>query len=138
MLDFCLPGQEDYDRLRPLSYPQTDLFLFVYVSCACTLHMHICFPLFSFYCSLHSLVSLVYANTSSISPTNRFHLSYNLLLIITSSYDISKRSSFLNMDKWRTEVYHHTDRPNGRHVPVLLIGNKCDLANKRQVFKEGW
>jgi cell division control protein 42 len=24
---FCFSGQEDYDRLRPLSYPQTDVFL---------------------------------------------------------------------------------------------------------------
>ena len=23
----CVTGQEDYDRLRPLSYPQTDVFL---------------------------------------------------------------------------------------------------------------
>lgn len=25
--DCCFSGQEDYDRLRPLSYPQTDVFL---------------------------------------------------------------------------------------------------------------
>lgn len=27
---YCVAGQEDYDRLRPLSYPQTDVFLICY------------------------------------------------------------------------------------------------------------
>lgn len=29
-MQFNLAGQEDYDRLRPLSYPQTDVFLLCY------------------------------------------------------------------------------------------------------------
>jgi len=28
--NWMIAGQEDYDRLRPLSYPQTDVFLLCY------------------------------------------------------------------------------------------------------------
>eukprot|EP00002_Diphylleia_rotans_P008491 TRINITY_DN1835_c0_g2_i6.p1 TRINITY_DN1835_c0_g2~~TRINITY_DN1835_c0_g2_i6.p1 ORF type:complete len:868 (+),score=134.43 TRINITY_DN1835_c0_g2_i6:69-2672(+) len=66
-------GQEDYDRLRPLSYPQTDVFLVV--------------------------------------------------------YSISSRTSFLNLTKWIDEITYHT----AGKTPFILVGNKLDLAQNRQV-----
>ena len=46
-------------------------------------------------------------------------------------YDISKRASFESLDKWLSEVRDHGDEK----VEVILIGNKSDLENKRQVSK---
>lgn len=49
-------------------------------------------------------------------------------------YDISSRSSFGNVDKWIADVY--TER--GSDVVIMLVGNKTDLADKRQItFEEG-
>lgn len=95
-----LPQQEDYDRLRPLSYPGTDVFFL--------------------------------------------------------AYSIASRSSFLNLDRWRAEITHHScvlafrivsphlflrtrlswrltgpaiHRPSSR---VMLVGLKLDLAPARR------
>lgn len=44
-------------------------------------------------------------------------------------YDITKRSTFDRIEKWITELRENAD-PN---VCVILVGNKSDLANERQV-----
>lgn len=44
-------------------------------------------------------------------------------------YDISKRESFLNLDKWMNELKEHADRS----IQIMLVGNKQDLEQKRKV-----
>ncbi|XP_010933532.1 ras-related protein RABH1b [Elaeis guineensis] len=47
-------------------------------------------------------------------------------------YDVSSRQSFLNTSKWIEEV--RTER--GSDVIIVLVGNKTDLVDKRQVSIE--
>ncbi|OII72758.1 Rab11 protein [Cryptosporidium andersoni] len=47
-------------------------------------------------------------------------------------YDISKRSSFENVERWLKELRDHAD-PN---IVVLLVGNKSDLKHLRAVTQE--
>lgn len=44
-------------------------------------------------------------------------------------YDITKRGSFESLEKWLAEVQNHADSK----TQIILIGNKTDLAAKRQV-----
>jgi len=44
-------------------------------------------------------------------------------------YDITDADSFKNVREWMGEI----DRYGGEHVCRLLVGNKCDLANRRAV-----
>ena len=44
-------------------------------------------------------------------------------------YDITRKESFINVDKWVADLKEY-----GEHdVCILLVGNKCDLDNQRQV-----
>ena len=44
-------------------------------------------------------------------------------------YDISKMSTFLSIERWLRELRDHAD-PD---IVVLLVGNKSDLTNQREV-----
>lgn len=44
-------------------------------------------------------------------------------------YDITDRESFDNVKQWLNEIAKH----GTEGVKVLLVGNKCDLADKRDV-----
>jgi small GTP-binding protein len=49
-------------------------------------------------------------------------------------YDITDRESFENLNSWLIEI----EKNANKNVYKLLIGNKCDLEDKRKVsFQEG-
>ena len=47
-------------------------------------------------------------------------------------YDITRKDTFINVDKWIGDL-----KTNGNEdVFILLIGNKCDLEDKREVSSD--
>ncbi|KAF6216806.1 hypothetical protein GE061_001156 [Apolygus lucorum] len=61
--------------------------------------------------------------------TQSYYRSANGVIIV---YDITKRSSFLNLHRWIEEVRRYT----ASNVLLILIGNKCDLNSLREVEVE--
>ena len=47
-------------------------------------------------------------------------------------YDITKKESFLKIKDWIKNILEHKDED----FPILLLGNKCDLEEEREVTKE--
>lgn len=47
-------------------------------------------------------------------------------------YDITKRPTFLSLQKWINEVRNYT----ANNVVCALVGNKCDLTAEREVSTE--
>lgn len=63
------------------------------------------------------------------SITNAYYKGSRGALLV---YDITRRDSFLNVDRWISEL-----RTNGDpDVTIILIGNKSDLDQDRQVPRE--
>ncbi len=48
-------------------------------------------------------------------------------------FDMTRRSSFENLDIWLKELYRHSGRGK---VPVIVLANKADLAEQREVTPE--
>ena len=47
-------------------------------------------------------------------------------------YDITRKQSFESVDKWLNDLRATADKK----LTVIIIGNKCDLENNREVTKE--
>lgn len=47
-------------------------------------------------------------------------------------YDITSQKSFHNVSEWLKELKEHSDN----NIVILLVGNKNDLKEKREVSKE--
>ena len=48
-------------------------------------------------------------------------------------YSIDERNSLNNLENWIKDI---KDKTNYEKVPLILIGNKCDLEDERKVSKE--
>ncbi|XP_011172304.1 ras-related protein Rab-43 [Solenopsis invicta] len=60
--------------------------------------------------------------------TQSYYRSANGVIVV---YDITKRSTFLSLQRWVEEVRRYTSS----HVLLVLVGNKCDLEDLREVKK---
>lgn len=58
--------------------------------------------------------------------TQSYYRSANGVIIV---YDITKRQSYVNLQRWIDEVRRYT----ASNVILALVGNKCDLESDRQV-----
>ena len=47
-------------------------------------------------------------------------------------YDISRKETFNNINRWINEIKNNSDE----NINILLIGNKCDLEEARQISQE--
>ena len=63
--------------------------------------------------------------------TSSYYRGGNGILVV---YDITDRDSFTNLNSWLIEI----EKSANKNVYKILIGNKCDLEDKRAVtFQEG-
>ncbi len=47
-------------------------------------------------------------------------------------YDVTRRRTFLNLDRWREEAFNSI----GRTIPMIVVANKVDLTDSRVVTTE--
>ena len=47
-------------------------------------------------------------------------------------YDITNETSFDNVEKWYEQIQSETSK----EIPIVLVGNKCDLENERKIPTE--
>ena len=53
-------------------------------------------------------------------------------------YDVTSRDSFDEIDQFHEQILQVKDKANDEWVPTVLVGNKCDLDEEREVpFSEG-
>lgn len=63
------------------------------------------------------------------SITSAYYRGSNGILVV---YDITDLNSFEHINNWIFEIYKNV----GNNIPILLVGNKCDLEHKRVISNE--
>ena len=51
-------------------------------------------------------------------------------------YDLTRKDTFSAIDKWKTDLDSKVVLPDGRNIPCVLIGNKCDQKEAADIDRE--
>lgn len=60
------------------------------------------------------------------SVTRQYFSNANGIIVL---FDLTNRITFHNVDSWLNDIRNYTE-----NIEVVVIGNKCDLTSKRQVY----
>jgi len=71
------------------------------------------------------------AGQERFSGLSRIFYTHAVAAIVV--YDLFQRDSFESAAKWKKDIDSKVFLPSGAKIPVLLLGNKCDLASESQV-----
>ena len=100
-------GQEDYDKLRPLSYPQTVGLIY------------------SFTHQKNEKMKPISPNQKNLRKSKSYQIHFNLQDVFLICFSVVDPTSLENVrSKWYPEISHHAP-----DVPIILVGTKVDLRN---------
>ena len=51
-------------------------------------------------------------------------------------YDLTRKDTFSAIDKWKTDLDSKVVLPDGRNIPCVLVGNKCDQKDVADVDRD--
>ena len=78
-------------------------------------------------------IKIIFEDTSG---QERYHsLSLNFIRKangVILMYDITKKNTFETVSNWCNQIWEYQQKD----FPIILLGNKCDLENERQVQRE--
>ena len=51
-------------------------------------------------------------------------------------YDLTRKDTFSAIDRWKTDLDSKVVLPDGRNIPCVLVGNKCDQKEPADIEKD--
>lgn len=122
-------GQEDYDRLRPLSYPQTDVFLICFSVVSPPSFENVRTKVrFLFYSSPTGKTGAAKDRKAGARRQSRRASCFFFSSLNSAAVAHPLTPSF-SSSQWYPEICHHA--PN---IPIILVGTKLDLREDRDTI----